>query len=333
MSLLTKWPREHLALSEAERREAVASVERAFAPTVQSLQIDIGLAELFEQLYVPLAAWLVARKQGQRKPLVLGINGAQGSGKITLFNLLEAILTDGFGLKVIGFSLDNLYKTREERIQLARDIHPLMMTRGVPGTHDVELGIELMDALIHADDNTLVKIPVFDKSIDDRCPPTVWQEWVGPVDIIIFEGWCVGGKAQPEAELAEPVNALEREEDPSGIWRRYVNEQLGGRYQELFSRIDLLLMLEVPSMEIVYKWRAEQEQNLQEKVCYIYDIERPSDQMRVMNTLEIQRFIAHYERLTRAMLAELPDRADILFKLNDNHKVYQIEVKEALSAA
>lgn len=217
MSLLTRWPRKHLCLSEEERRHAVQAVEQAFASTLESLQVDIGLKELFEEIYVPLAAWLVARYRGQSEPLVVGINGAQGAGKSTLFNLLEVILEEGFGLRVIGFSIDDLYKTRAEREQMARQVHPLMATRGVPGTHDVELGIRVMDSLLQAGPDTLTKIPVFDKSIDDRCPPTVWQEWIGPVDVIVFEGWCVGARPQSEEALVAPVNALEAEEDPG--WR------------------------------------------------------------------------------------------------------------------
>ena len=326
MSLLTRWPREHLSLTEAERRRAVQAVEQAFASTLESLQVDIGLKELFEQIYVPLAAWLVERQRGRSRPLVVGINGAQGAGKSTLFNLLEVILEEGFGLRVVGFSIDDLYKTRAEREHLAREVHPLLKTRGVPGTHDVELGIELLDSLIEAGPDTLTKIPVFGKSIDDRCPPTVWQEWVGPVDVIVFEGWCVGALPQSDEALQIPVNALETEEDAAGVWRRHVNAQLAGPYRALFSRLDLLLMLKVPSMQAVYEWRALQEQKLAERVQYIYDTQQPTAHLRIMNPDEIKRFIAHYERLTRAMLEELPERADVCLHLNENHKIREIAI-------
>ncbi|TCK05708.1 hypothetical protein [Marinobacterium mangrovicola] len=324
MSLLTRWPREQLMLSAEERRRAVQAVEKAFAPTLESLQVDIGLKEMFEQIYVPLAAWLVERQRGQSKPLVVGINGAQGAGKSTLFNLIEVILEEGFGLRVIGFSIDDLYRTRAEREELGREVHPLMETRGVPGTHDVALGIELLESLLHAGPDTLTKIPVFDKSIDDRCPPTVWQEWLGPVDVIVFEGWCVGAEPQTEAELAQAVNSLEADEDPDGVWRRYVNAQLAGPYQQLFEYLDLVLMLKVPSMQAVYQWRAQQEEKLAERVRYIYDTQQPTSHLRIMNPSEIRRFIAHYERLTRAMLEELPGKVDICLDLNENHKISDI---------
>ena len=332
MNLLTRWPQDQLCLSAAERKEAVAKVEQAFASTLETLKVDIGLVELLESIYVPLGAWLVARKNKQQGPLVVGINGAQGAGKSTLFNLLEVILEDGFGLKVVGLSIDDLYKTREDRQQLGHEVHDLLRTRGVPGTHDVELGIELLRALKgeFGDEARNVKIPVFDKSIDDRCPPALWQEWHGEADIIVLEGWCVGAGPQPAADLAEHVNDLERSEDPNCIWRTYVNEQLSASYKELFAMIDVLIMLKVPSMESVFEWRSQQEQKLAERVRYFYNTQQPTQHLRIMNEREIRRFIQHYERLTRTMLEEMPGRADICLELNENHKTSRIRINNPL---
>lgn len=130
MSSLCKWPSSQLCLTPEAREQAVRQVEQAFASTLESLKVDIGLVELLETIYVPLGAWLVARKEQQPGPLVVGINGAQGAGKSTLFNLLEVILEEGFNLKVVGLSIDDLYKTREDREKLAHTVHPLLKTRG-----------------------------------------------------------------------------------------------------------------------------------------------------------------------------------------------------------
>ena len=79
-------------------------------------------------------------------PLVLGICGAQGSGKSTLAEALaERLERDGLACAVL--SLDDLYLTRAERERLARGVHPLLATRGPPGTHDTSLGIAVLDAL------------------------------------------------------------------------------------------------------------------------------------------------------------------------------------------
>ncbi|RTE66600.1 hypothetical protein EH243_05790 [Amphritea opalescens] len=332
MSALCQWPKDQLCLTKETREEAIRRVERAFASTLESLKVDIGLVELLESIYVPLGAWLVARKEQQQGPLVVGINGAQGAGKSTLFNLLEVILEEGFDLKVVGLSIDDLYETREAREGLAHRIHPLLSTRGVPGTHDVELGIELIRGLKgeFGDEGRNVKIPVFDKSIDDRCPPVLWQEWHGKADVIVLEGWCVGASAQPEAMLAEPVNDLERSEDPLGFWRSYVNQQLDGRYKALFDMIDVLIMLKVPSMESVFEWRSQQEKKLAERVRYFYDTQQPTEHLRIMNEREIRRFIQHYERLTRNMLEEMPTRADVCLELNENHKIGNIRINKSI---
>lgn len=329
MSLLTRWPQDQLCLSDSERREAVAAVERAFASTLESLRVDIGLVEMFEAIYVPLAAWIFCHQRRLGGPLVVGVNGAQGAGKSTLFNILEVTLGEGFGLRVAGLSIDDLYKTRAERERLARQVHPLLLTRGVPGTHDIALGIKLLRSLKEGSGDCL-RIPVFDKSIDDRCPASVWQEWSGVADVVVLEGWCVGARPQDEAQLLEPVNELERNEDPDGAWRRYVNDQLAGPYRAFFDLIDIQIMLEVPSMEAVYEWRSVQELKLAERMQHLFDAGEPTDHLRIMGQMEIRRFIQHYERLTRAMLAEMPARADVTLHLNDNHKIDSIRVNRPL---
>lgn len=331
MSVITRWPQDQLCLNYSERENAVEAVSKAFASTLESLKVDIGLVDMFEAIYVPLGAWLTCRERQQQGPLVVGINGAQGAGKSTLFNLIEVILTEGFNLKVVGFSIDDLYKTYDERMQLSETVHPLLKTRGVPGTHDVDLGIDILHSLKSGCENSVTKIPVFDKSTDDRCQASVWQEWVGPADVIVIEGWCVGAEPQTAEALREPINVLEQNDDPDGAWRAYVNAQLADKYQTLFSMIDVLVMLKVPSMDAVFEWRSLQETKLAERVKYIYDTQQPTEHLRIMNEEQIQRFIQHYERLTRHMLDEMPHRADVTLHLNKNHKIADIQINQPLN--
>ncbi|WP_235263468.1 hypothetical protein [Nitrincola sp. A-D6] len=126
--------------------------------------------------------------------------------------------------------------------------------------------------------------------------------------------------------MSEPVNSLERDEDAEGIWRCYANEQLKGPYSELFARLDLLIMLQVPSMQAVFEWRSLQEKKLADRVQYIHDQQQSTDHLRIMNEQQIVRFIQHYERLTRAMLQQMPAEADLVLKLNQNHKIEQIVI-------
>ncbi|MDO8799148.1 kinase [Phenylobacterium sp.] len=251
----------------------------------------------------PLAARLVAEP---RKPgLVVGICGSQASGKSTLTAVLRHLL-EGAGLKVAALSLDDLYLSHAARQALGRDVHPLLATRGVPGTHDVALGLAVLESLAHPGATLL---PAFDKAADDRKPQGVAV--TGPVDVILFEGWCVG--AVPQADVSAPINALEHERDPDGRWRTFVNAALAGPYQDLFARIDLLVLLKAPSFEVVLAWRQEQEAKLRARLA-----REGGDLRRAMTDAQVADFIAHYERLSRHILAEMPGRADVVVELDEN---------------
>lgn len=295
-------------------------VRPVFLASMGQQRIPFTLAEPLARVYLPLAAWLVAHKKDG--PFVLGVNGAQGSGKSTLCEFLALILREGYGCKVAGFSLDDIYKTRAERERLAREVHPLLVTRGVPGTHDVGLGLQTLDRLTTAGPEIAVALPAFDKSIDDRCPMSTWPQTSAPVDIVIFEGWCVGCLPQSGEHLVRPINALEAGEDADGSWRTYVNEQLGGPYAELFGRLDRLIMLKVPDMECVYQWRSLQERKLAAAIG------NGSSGHRLMDETALRRFIMHYERLTRHMLAEMPARADVTLFLDENHGFARVHINE-----
>lgn len=261
--------------------------------------------------YVPMAAWVSEHVQG--RTLVLGINGAQGTGKSTLARLLQRLLRRVYGLRAAILSLDDLYLTASERRERAQTIHPLLATRGVPGTHDVDLGIRVIRRLR---EGRPVALPRFDKAADDRKPIAEWRRWEGKCDVLLFEGWCVGARPQPSEDLAEPINALERLEDPSGEWRWYVNRALAGPYQTLFAEIDFLVMLRPEDFERVYAWREQQEAGLREK----------GGGKRVMTPRDVRRFVMHFERLTRFMWEEMPSRADVVVHLGDDHAPIRVDL-------
>ena len=135
--------------------------------------------------------------------------------------------------------------------------------------------------------------------------------------VLLFEGWCVGARPQPAQALLAPVNALEEAEDPQGIWRRYANEALAGDYQRLFARIDALTLLAAPGFEVVFDWRMQQERQLRESAG--------TGASAVMDEAGVARFIQHYERLTRHILAEMPGRADLTVRLDRNRAIVAFE--------
>jgi D-glycerate 3-kinase len=240
------------------------------------------------------------------RPLILGLCGSQGSGKSTLANALVERLA-GQGLRVATLSLDDLYLGKAARAELARAVHPLLATRGVPLTHDVARGCAILDA---AKAGLPFELPRFDKASDE--PLARGERVDGPLDLLIFEGWCVGAAAEDGVELVTPVNDLEREEDEDRVWRRAVNAALAGPYQSLFARIDRLVLLAAPRFEVVRAWRTQQEHELRDRLAA-----GGRDPGLAMHDQTIGRFIAHYERITRAILREMPARADLTVQLDE----------------
>ena len=300
------WPKGLLDPADYARQWTL--IRPAFLAALRRQRIPEANADGLARVYLPLAAWVITQKQDG--PLIIGVNGAQGSGKSTLCDFLRLILEQCHGQRVAVLSIDDLYLTRAERQALANEVHPLLITRGVPGTHDVELGLATLNRLRNATDSNLTPLPTFDKASDDRRPATDWPVFCGRPDILLFEGWCVGATPQPEAALFDPVNALERDEDTDGRWRSYVNRQLETDYRRLFAELDRLIFLRVPDMDRVLEWRTLQEQKLAATA---------GAGRHVMDAAAIRRFVMHYERLTRHTLAELPARADVTLSLNDHH--------------
>ncbi len=241
-----------------------------------------------------MTALLPRLARAGRAPFVLGICGAQGSGKSTVTAVLAGRLR-AEGLNCAVLSLDDLYLSRAARQKLAESVHPLLRTRGVPGTHDPALGLALIEALGRTG---AVRLPRFDKARDE---PGEGEPHAGPADIILFEGWCVGVRPQMPDALVEPVNALERDHDAEGTWRRWVNDQLAGPYRALFDRIDMLALLAAPGFDVVADWRIEQEH-------------RPDQ--RSMTDDEVRAFVAHYQRLTEHCLRHGPGWASLTIRLD-----------------
>jgi D-glycerate 3-kinase len=157
----------------------------------------------------------------------------------------------------------------------------------------------------------LVRLPSFDKATDDRRAREAWKEVALPVDVVLFEGWCVGSTAQDEQQLEAACNDFERQHDPDGAWRRAVNRELSGPYAELFAEVDALVYLRVPSFEHVLSWRLEQERHLRT---------RADLGAGIMSDAQVRQFVCYFERLTRHMLHTMPAIADLTVTIADDHQ-------------
>lgn len=253
---------------------------------------------------------------------MLGLCGAQGSGKSTLsLALCDRLRANGLGS--VSLSLDDLYLAPERRAILARNIHPLLAIRGVPGTHDVELGERVLDDLM-AGRPTLM--PRFDKADDRPLGREYWTPISAPVDVVIFEGWCVCAHAQAATDLLVPINDLERERDPGKVWREYVNQSVAGSYALLFDSVHRLVLLAAPGFEVVRRWRTEQEHALVRELKLM-----GRTGTLCLSDTQVAAFIQHFERLTRHILSEMPARADLTLFLDERRSLIRTTTSSHLS--
>ena len=266
--------------------------------------------EIIDAHYSPLATWLV-QQRSPGETLFVGINGAQGTGKSTLAAFLKLALESGIDWRVAVLSIDDFYLSRAERERLGKSVHPLLETRGAPGTHDMTMLAACVGQLKNLDAAATLSLPRFDKALDNRADTDTWPVVSGPVDLIILEGWCVGSMPQSSDALMQAINLLEQNQDASGTWRRYVNEQLKGSYAALFAQLDKLIFLQAPNFDVVQQWRLEQEEKLAGSTA--------QSAARIMSGEQIAHFISHFERLTTANLTVLPELADVVLEFNKNH--------------
>ncbi|MDD9960410.1 MAG: hypothetical protein OXU66_15950 [Gammaproteobacteria bacterium] len=278
---------------------------------VEQETLPASYVEDAAEFVVPLTELIAKQIIAANECLVIGINGAQGTGKTTLAKLCTKLL-EARKFRIANLSIDDFYLTKSERLQLATDRHQLLGTRGVPGTHDVRLLLDKLSELKILKSAGSCEVPRFNKASDDRLGQNDWQCISGPVDAIILEGWFVGVPPQEIADLQQAINSLEEDEDTDGQWREYVNSQLAGLYQQVFKQFSSLVMLQAPSFEQVFTWRALQEEKLQRTTS--------TNVSKIMNSEQLHRFIQHYERLTRHCLDVLPSQANIVFELGSDHR-------------
>jgi len=281
----------------------------------RELYIDDISDNFFVEVVIPLSDYFNSF-QKRNIPYFIGLTGGQGSGKTTLSIFIQKILEDVFKKRSVGFSIDDIYKTKEEREKIAKKIHPLCSVRGVPGTHDIRLGNKTIDSLFRARSNTYTYIPSFSKILDMHHPKKDWRKYKGRPDFIFFDAWCGGAKPIPDNKWRPPLNKLEKEKDPDQVWARWSNNELAGDYQKLFDRFDKLVFIQVEKMENVYENRWLQEKNMSK------GIKDEKLLKNIMNKDQIKNFVMHYERLTRHILDEMPNQADIVINREDKLKFF-----------
>ena len=271
--------------------------------------------KMIKSFLIPISFW-IANKAKKKKPFIVGLSGGQGSGKTTISSIISIILKKYFKLNVFTISIDDFYKTRKERFLLSQKIHPLLMTRGVPGTHDIKIMLDFFKRIRRKKFKSL-KLPKFNKAIDDRYNKKLWYYLKKRPEIIIFEGWCVGAKAEKKNSLKKPVNSLENLKDTKLTWRRYVNEQLKTKYKQLYDQLNCLLYIKSSNFNLLKKWRIKQEKKLRLK-------NKRSNKYKIMNNKEVINFMETYQRVTQNMFKYVPKYASIILNLKSNHQIKSV---------
>ena len=270
-----------------------------------------------KKTYIPISFWIENKYKKKGKTLFLGFSGGQGSGKTTVAKILKIILKKFFKRKIHVSSIDDFYKTLKDRNKMSYTTHPLFKTRGVPGTHDINL-VKKFFYFIKKKKFEKTKLPKFDKSIDDRLKKKYWYNIKERPEIVILEGWCVGAKPQSNSLIKKPINILEKYEDKNLIWRKHINERLKREYKKLFEMIDCYIFMKIPNFHMVFKWRLLQENKLRKKSRF---------KKKIMPYNKINRFIMFYQRITLQMIKDLSKSASIVMLLNENHEIKKVLFK------
>ena len=268
--------------------------------------------KMIKSFLIPLSFW-ISNKTDNQKPYFVGLAGGQGSGKTTISSIIKIILQKYFKLKVFKISIDDFYRTRKEREILSKKIHPMLMTRGVPGTHDIEMMLNFFKKTKDKNFKN-IKLPNFDKAIDDRAHKNKWYQLNEKPDVVIFEGWCVGAKPESKTTLKKSINSLEKAKDAKLIWRKHVNTQLQNKYKKLYSELNCLIYLKAKNFNLLQKWRLKQEHKLWLK-------NKKSSKLKIMSKGDVINFMQTYQRITENMFKHMPKYASIIFNLNSKHQI------------
>ena len=261
---------------------------------------------------IPLCFW-ISKKANKKRPYFVGLAGGQGTGKTTISSLVKIILIKYFNLKVFRISIDDFYKTRKERISLSKKVHPMLLTRGVPGTHDINMMLSFFREVKRRKFKR-IKLPSFNKAIDDRFNKKRWYDLKQKPDVIIFEGWCVGAKSEKKITLKKTINSMEKAKDQKQIWRKYVNQQLKSKYKKLYSQLNCLIYLKAKNFSLLQKWRLKQERKL-------WLNRRRKSNLKIMSRGDVINFMQTYQRITQNMFRYMPKYASIIINLNSNHQI------------
>jgi D-glycerate 3-kinase len=213
------------------------------------------ILEMLWNVWLPLATKLASQRQATGRPVIQGILGGQGTGKTTMCKALSLILQQ-LGYCTLSLSLDDLYKTYSDRLILQQQ-DPRLIWRGPPGTHDIELGLSVLDQIQEC--KSPVIVPRFDKSAYSGAGDRTTPEIVENVDIVLFEGWFVGARPIDPTKFKTAPSPIFTEDDKA--FARDINSKLNN-YLPLWERLHSLIVLYPSDYRFCVEWRKQAEQQM-----------------------------------------------------------------------
>lgn len=270
------------------------------------------LEETLRGLWLPLAMQIASYRQAQSRTLIQGILGGQGTGKTTLAKILSLILGH-LGYRTLSLSLDDLYKTYSDRLALQQQ-DPRFIWRGPPGTHDIQLGLQVLDRLRQSDPNSPIEIPRFDKSAWHGAGDRGTPEIVNGADIVLFEGWFVGVRPIDPSNFDRPPLPINTFED-----RKFAID-MNTRLQEylpLWDKLDRLIILYPIDYRLSQQWRKDAEHQM------------IATGKTGMTDLQIEQFVEYFWKSLHPDLFIKPliqdsQRVDLVIEINRDRSIGKI---------
>ncbi len=288
------------------------SVYPGFSQFCQThLQVEPqAMLEMLWDYWLPLGIRLASQRQKLERPLIQGILGGQGTGKTTMCAVLSLILQE-LGYRTLSISLDDLYKTYSDRLKLQQQ-DPRLIWRGPPGTHDVEIGINLLDKIRKGD--FPVTVPRFDKSLHTGAGDRITGEVVNGADIVLFEGWFVGVRPINQNEFDTPPAPILTPKDKQ--FALDMNSRLRD-YLPLWDRLDSLIVLYPTDYRLSLAWRKQAEQQM------------IAAGKSGMTDAQIEDFVNYFWRalhpeLFIKPLVESPHDIDLVIEINPDHSLGRV---------
>ena len=284
-------------LSGVNKKDELIFIQKTLKK-ITSQDLDM---EYIEKNYLKILFKLKSKKK-------IMIAGPQGSGKSSLSKLIKLYLEKFYDKSVIIISMDDFYLSKKQRTQLSKNIHPLFLTRGVPGTHDLGLMNKKIKQILNKE--FPIYLPIFDKVSDTR--KRTYKK-VLKADVIIFEGWCAGAQPVNQNYLQKNFNNLEKNKDKNFIWRNSYNKYLN-EYQKLFSQFNFFIYFQFNHWDHVLNWKYKQELELRDK------------KKDLALKKYLKEFVQYYEKLSKWMHLKVPKYCNILIKLDTHQKIKLINL-------